>query len=172
VVSQVEGRDADRFPGIQPRSPIDRRAESAKHPWVEEPALSDSASINSHRGYADTRLLRLTKLGFHWSGGCRQLRLSILIVGRDRTHSQTVFSHPPRCHRACGFHRTRRPPVRTLTLVSFLTTSAGIPMRYHTIRQGRTLRHLTSCGPSPCARLSRAPTTMAMLTADMDLGGF
>jgi hypothetical protein len=33
-------------------------------------------------------------------------------VGRDRTHSRTVFSHPPRCHRACDFHRTRRPPKR------------------------------------------------------------
>jgi hypothetical protein len=33
-------------------------------------------------------------------------------VGRDRTHSRTVSSHPPRCHRACGFHRTRRPHER------------------------------------------------------------
>jgi hypothetical protein len=40
------------------------------------------------------------------------------------------------------------------------------------MRQGRTLRHLTSCGPSPCAWLSRVPTPMATLTADMDLGGF
>jgi hypothetical protein len=29
------------------------------------------------------------------------------------------FLHPPRCHRACGFHRTRRPPPRTIILVSF-----------------------------------------------------
>jgi hypothetical protein len=31
-------------------------------------------------------------------------------VGRDRTHSRTVFSHPPRCDRTCGFHRIRPPP--------------------------------------------------------------
>jgi hypothetical protein len=41
-----------------------------------------------------------------------------------------------------------------------------------TIRQGRTLRHLARCGPSPCTRLSRAPTTMATLTADRGVGGF
>ena len=35
------------------------------------------------------------------------------------------------CHRACGFHRTRRPPARTFTLVSCLPTSARIPKRYH-----------------------------------------
>ena len=52
-------------------------------------------------------------------------------VGRDRTHSRTVSSHPPRCHRACGFHRTRRPPMRPFTLVSFLTTLVGIPLPSH-----------------------------------------
>src|SRR5882724_5235470 len=67
----------------------------------------------------------------------------------------------PRCHRACGFYRTRRPPERVSPL-AFLTTADRIP-RLH-IRQGRTLRHLSSCGPSPCTRLSRALTTMATLT--------
>jgi hypothetical protein len=38
---------------------------------------------------------------------------SMRVVGRDRTHSRTVFSHPPRCDRACDFHRTRPPPART-----------------------------------------------------------
>jgi hypothetical protein len=43
-------------------------------------------------------------------------------VGRDRTHSRTVSSHPPRCHRACGFHRTRRPHER----ISSFSCSADI----------------------------------------------
>ena len=46
----------------------------------------------------------------------------------------------------------------------------GCP-RLH-MREGRPLRHLSSGGPSPWARLARAPTTMATLTADTDLGGF
>src|SRR5215472_19072360 len=33
-------------------------------------------------------------------------------VGTGRTAS-SVSPHPPRCHRACGFHRTRRPHERT-----------------------------------------------------------
>jgi hypothetical protein len=33
-------------------------------------------------------------------------------VGRDRTHRHTVFSPPPRGHRAGDLHRTRRPPAR------------------------------------------------------------
>ena len=43
-------------------------------------------------------------------------------MGRERTHSRTVFSHPPRCHRACDFHRTRRPPER----ISSFSCSANI----------------------------------------------
>ena len=39
------------------------------------------------------------------------------------------------------------------------------------MRQGRTLRHLARGGPSPCTRLSRAPTTMATLTAERGLRG-
>jgi hypothetical protein len=49
-------------------------------------------------------------------------------VGRDRTHSQTVFSHPPRCHRACDFHRTRRPPIRTFTLIFLLPPNRDSPV--------------------------------------------
>ena len=90
-------------------------------------------------------------------------------MGRDGTHSRTVSSHPPRCHRACGFHRTRRPPERVSPL-SFLTTSDRIP--HLNIRQGRTLRHLSSGGPSPCTRLSRALTPMATLTPCRRIGGF
>jgi hypothetical protein len=40
------------------------------------------------------------------------------------------------------------------------------------IRQGRTLRHLARCGPSPCTRLSRVPTTMATLTLFRRVRGF
>jgi hypothetical protein len=61
----------------------------------------------------------------------RSTAVSPSAVGRDRTHSRTVSSHPPRCHRACGFHRTRRPPEWTFTLVSFLTTLARIPTPSH-----------------------------------------
>jgi hypothetical protein len=46
----------------------------------------------------------------------------------------------------------------------------GCP-RLH-IRHIRTLRHLISCGPSPCSWLSQPLSTMATLTADMDIGGF
>jgi len=38
--------------------------------------------------------------------------------------------------------------------------------------QVRTLRHPISCGPSPCTRLSRAPTTMATLTPLKRIRGF
>jgi hypothetical protein len=40
--------------------------------------------------------------------------------------------------------------------------------------QGRssTLTHLTSCGPSPCTRLSRAQSTMATLTPSRRIRGF
>jgi hypothetical protein len=44
--------------------------------------------------------------------------MSIKWVGTERG-TYGPFLHPPRCHRACDFHRTRRPPARTLTLVSF-----------------------------------------------------
>ena len=43
-----------------------------------------------------------------------RLALVTILVGRDRTHSHTVFSHPPRWDRACDFHRTRLPRCRTL----------------------------------------------------------
>ena len=79
-----------------------------------------------------------------------------------------LFPHPPRCHRACGFHRTRRPPTRTLS--SFpIRLQPGCP-GYQ--RRDRILRHLISCGPSPCTQLSCAPTTMATLTPCGCLGGF
>jgi hypothetical protein len=39
-------------------------------------------------------------------------------VGTERG-TYGPFLHPPRCHRACDFHRTRRPPARIFTLVSF-----------------------------------------------------
>jgi hypothetical protein len=90
-------------------------------------------------------------------------------IGTERT-ALPVFLHPLRCHRACDFHRTRRPPVRTFTLVSFHRHRPGFPSLH--IRWGRTLRHPTGCGPSPCTRLSRAPTTMATLTSLSCLGGF
>jgi hypothetical protein len=49
-------------------------------------------------------------------------------VGRGRTHSRTVSSHPPRCHRACGFHRTRRPHER----MSSFSCSADMGKDAHT----------------------------------------
>ena len=39
------------------------------------------------------------------------------------------------------------------------------------LREGRTMRYHSRCDPSPCTRLSRAPTTRATLTADTDRGG-
>lgn len=79
-----------------------------------------------------------------------------------------MFPHPPRCHRACGFHRTRRPPARTITFVSFPSLIRDAPAK------GRncTPKPLASCGPSPCGRFSPPQTTMATLTAAEDIGGF
>jgi len=61
-------------------------------------------------GLREGTVVRATRhhdpLSAHWAQD------SLYQVGRDRTHSRTVSSHPPRCHRACGFHRTRRPPER------------------------------------------------------------
>ena len=39
-------------------------------------------------------------------------------------------------------------------------------------RRSGTLRHLISCGPSPCDWLSQSLSTMTTLTAGMSLGGF
>src|SRR5258705_416304 len=51
-------------------------------------------------------------------------------VGTERG-TYGPFLHPPRCHRACGFHRTRRPPIGLTTPVRVLLASAWIPRHYH-----------------------------------------
>src|SRR4030095_8371157 len=90
--------------------------------------------------------------------------------GRDRARYLTArFSIPPVATVRATFtaHGDRLPGY----LPSF--PSADICCIHSiTIRQGRTLRHLARCGPSPCTRLSRAPTTMATLTADRGIRGF
>ena len=91
-------------------------------------------------------------------------------MGRDRARYLTArFSIPPVATVRATFtaHGDRLPG----HLPSF--PSADICCIHSmTIRQGRTLRHLARCGPSPCTRLSRAPTTMATLTADRGIRGF
>jgi hypothetical protein len=95
-------------------------------------------------------------------------------VGRDRTHSRTVSSHPPRCHRACDFHRTRRPHERSYGFWGSpdYEVDSHFPGALRGIPPGITyFACLSRCGPSPCTWLSHAPSTMATLTPGMGIGG-
>jgi hypothetical protein len=101
-------------------------------------------------------------LPFHYHASWRT-------VGRDRTHSRTVFSHPPVVTVRAAFTAYGRPMRGPLDLSAPLA-SARLPKPFHPMGLLRT--RLSRCGPSPCGRLSRLPSTMATLTADMGIGGF
>jgi hypothetical protein len=60
--------------------------------------------------------------------------------------------------------------LRGFPVLSALLASARIPKPSHPAGILRT--HLSSCGPSPCTRLSRAPSIMATLTPSGRIGGF
>jgi hypothetical protein len=95
-------------------------------------------------------------------------------VGTGRT-AFPVFSRPPRCHRACGFHRTRRPHERIYDVLG--STASEVDSHFPgalrgTPRCSTSFVYLSRCSPSPCRRLSRPPSTMATLTPSRRIGGF
>jgi hypothetical protein len=104
--------------------------------------------------------------------------------GRARCSHEPV-SPPPRRNRACGFHRTRLPrdwrlPLPALPLgLSGSSRSLPPPPSYGTIDcpdlhrgQSSYWTRTTSIPwrPSPCTRLSRAPSTMTPPTLISDIG--
>src|SRR5687768_18493853 len=90
-------------------------------------------------------------------------------VGRDRARYLTTrLSIPPVATVRATFtaHGDRLPG----PLPSFpFHPQPGFPGIQE---RNSTLTHLTSCGPLPCTRLSRAPTTMATLTLSRHIRGF
>jgi hypothetical protein len=89
-------------------------------------------------------------------------------VGTERT-AKLCFSIPPvvTVHAAFTAHGGR-----LLDLLP-LSRSAGLCLESQALSSNRVATRLpTSCGPSPCTRLSRAQTTMATLTPLVDIGGF
>jgi len=93
-------------------------------------------------------------------------------VGTERG-LDSPFLHPPRCHRACDFHRTRRPHERISGVgVPLISADFTAFVPYAAPSVECYFAHLSRCGPSPRTRLSRAQSTIATLTPFRRIGGF
>jgi hypothetical protein len=90
-------------------------------------------------------------------------------VGTGRT-AELCLPIPPVVTVHAAFTAHGGPLRGTFTGLSALQASARIPKPSHLAGLLRT--PLSRCGPSPCGRLSRPPTTMATLTSSSRLRGF
>jgi hypothetical protein len=95
-------------------------------------------------------------------------------VGRDRARYLAArLSIPPLppCVRLSPHTATPGEDFWRLGSADLSETSPALTP-YGTSSEDGYFAHLSRCGPSPCTRLSRAPSTMTTLTLSRRLGGF
>ncbi len=94
-------------------------------------------------------------------------------VGTERGTLRPVSPSPPLppCVRLSPHTATPGEDFRHLGSADLSETSPALTP-YGTSSEDGYFAHLSRCGPSPCTRLSRAPSTMTTLTLSRRLGGF